>query len=541
MSNELKELVLLLQEKCVIPFIGSGFSKTCGLPAWSELVNFLLDRFRIDRGEFEDKLDLLRIAEYIKIYNDGEIGPIRSEIERLFNQDSIDISRSEPHIHLVSLGAPIIYTTNFDNLIEKTFKYLKQPYAKVVTTKDIINIRGNNSTQIVKFHGSFEHEKTLVLTESDYFRRLEFESPMDIKLRADVLGKSILFMGYSFSDFNIRYLWFKLRKMMNEGMNNLDIPKSYILLTETDKVMDALFKKIGIIPIHLSDFQGQNSTERLIYFLETIVNMLHSNSNWAISTPIFATNSQINNLKYFIESGDNLSAQTNAILLSKSQFGQKQLECLISEEWIINENNMGIWFSLSEKAPSDIRKYLAEILIKLEGVYGQYCLYSILLITFLKYPSFRGFEIENEYLNINLLINGQVLHRRAEFQILFDALIWIRYSNNLKQDTTLYYLYFILLYFKDRVNEIIINPDYDAEYIDTNNIPGEYFNLTPQKVIDKIYKLAPWLPSFDFLMENSSEFDRILESLGCTLQRESDFEWNYSVEDIGIIQQLFGS
>jgi hypothetical protein len=75
-DNELKELVLLLQEKNVIPFIGSGFSKGCGLPSWNELVDFLLDRFRIERGEFEDKLDLLRIAEYIKIYNDGEIGPI---------------------------------------------------------------------------------------------------------------------------------------------------------------------------------------------------------------------------------------------------------------------------------------------------------------------------------------------------------------------------------------------------------------------------------------------------------------------------------
>lgn len=35
-------------------------------------------------------------------------------------------------------------------------------------------------------------------------------SPLDIKLRADALGKSILFIGYSLTDINIRYLLYKL-------------------------------------------------------------------------------------------------------------------------------------------------------------------------------------------------------------------------------------------------------------------------------------------------------------------------------------------
>ena len=33
--------------------------------------------------------------------------------------------------------------------------------------------------------------KTIVLDESSYFERLEFETPLDIKLRSDVLGKSV--------------------------------------------------------------------------------------------------------------------------------------------------------------------------------------------------------------------------------------------------------------------------------------------------------------------------------------------------------------
>ena len=59
-------------------------------------------------------------------------------------------------------------------------------------------------------HGTCSDDASLVLTESSYFDRLEFESAIDIKLRADTLGKSLLFVGYNLGDINIRYLLHKL-------------------------------------------------------------------------------------------------------------------------------------------------------------------------------------------------------------------------------------------------------------------------------------------------------------------------------------------
>jgi len=103
---------------------------------------------------------------------------------------------------------------------------------------------GCSEVQIVKFHGSLEVDESLVLTESDYYKRLEFVTPIDIKLRADSLGKSLLFIGYSFSNFNIRYLWFKLRRMIYE-VDPRDNPDSYILLFDPDHVTSVLLKKHG--------------------------------------------------------------------------------------------------------------------------------------------------------------------------------------------------------------------------------------------------------------------------------------------------------
>jgi SIR2-like domain len=58
----------------------------------------------------------------------------------------------------------------------------------------------------VKYHGDFDDDNSLVLAETDYFNRLAFDSPLDIKFRADALGRTILFVGYSMSHTNIRLL-----------------------------------------------------------------------------------------------------------------------------------------------------------------------------------------------------------------------------------------------------------------------------------------------------------------------------------------------
>ena len=51
----------------------------------------------------------------------------------------------------------------------------------------------------------FSDDSSIVLTESSYFERLEFNSPLDIKLRSDMLGKTILYIGYSLEIFDMMW------------------------------------------------------------------------------------------------------------------------------------------------------------------------------------------------------------------------------------------------------------------------------------------------------------------------------------------------
>lgn len=275
MSATIADLADLLQQNRLIPFLGAGFSENCNLPAASVLASQLQHHFKLtDLYLSGTEIELLHLAEYLQIVHHGSIEQVLKPIRTILNDENVDISQSTPHLLLAQLGAPIIYTTNYDRLIERTYDFLSIPYHTVVSTADIIKSVEGGEVQIVKFHGSLETADSIILTESDYYERLEFVTPIDIKLRADILGKSILFMGYSFSDFNIRYLWFKLRKMM-QGLDTNLRPDSYILLFEPDQISRVLLENMGIIPIDISCFPGNNNSEQLSAFLEEVLTHTH--------------------------------------------------------------------------------------------------------------------------------------------------------------------------------------------------------------------------------------------------------------------------
>jgi hypothetical protein len=146
------------------------------------------------------------------------------------------------------LSFPIIYTTNYDHWLEIAHRRRKVDFVKVASVGHIAQIR-EGVRQIVKFHGDFDEDDTLVLTETSYFERLGFESPLDIKLRSDSLGKAILFIGYSLSDINIRYLLYKLHKIWRDSAYASARPKSYIFLSKPNPVQEAILRNRGIEPI----------------------------------------------------------------------------------------------------------------------------------------------------------------------------------------------------------------------------------------------------------------------------------------------------
>lgn len=258
-----EELVALAADRRLIPFIGAGFSASLGLPSWESMLREV-SKTTESPVDFDAVMesthgDLLQVAEYYYLQHDRQIGPIRREIERAFSSKEPDPLVSDAHIELANLGANQIYTTNYDDILEQTQRRLGLPFTQVILPKDVA-LANPDTTQIVKYHGDLAHERTLVLTESAYYKRLDFESPMDLKFRSDLLGKSVLFMGYSFRDVNVRIIWFKLMDMMRD-IPEADRRPSYIVRFEPDAALEKLYAAVGLKTVVLAPRGGADTDE----------------------------------------------------------------------------------------------------------------------------------------------------------------------------------------------------------------------------------------------------------------------------------------
>jgi hypothetical protein len=240
----MKQLIEEYKKGKVILFVGAGVSANLKIPTWSELINKIASDLGYDPEVFKTYGDFLSLAEYYKIENGG-LGKLRSWMDREWHNTNVDITQSKIHKLIAQGNFPLIYTTNYENWIENAHEHYSVPFNKIVTVKDISEI-DSSKKEIIKFHGDFTEENSIVLDETSYFNRLEFETPLDLKLRSDVLGKSVLFIGYRLGDVNIRHIFFKLSKLWENHGNGMERPKSYMFTSKLNPIQKTVLQKWNI-------------------------------------------------------------------------------------------------------------------------------------------------------------------------------------------------------------------------------------------------------------------------------------------------------
>jgi hypothetical protein len=192
-------------------------------------------------------------------------------MDRSWHSPTIDIAKSRIHQLIVALRCPIIYTTNYDRWLELAHDAQGEPYTKIVTVGDIPSAV-DTSVQIVKFHGDFAEDDSLVLTESSYFERMSFDAPLDVRLRADLLGRNVLFIGYSLTDVNMRLLLYRVGKLWENSRYKSARPNAYLFMTRPNAVQETIFRERGIQPVVGSK---DDHTEALDEFLTALVRDAH--------------------------------------------------------------------------------------------------------------------------------------------------------------------------------------------------------------------------------------------------------------------------
>jgi hypothetical protein len=173
------------------------------------------------------------------------------------------------HQRLVELQrCNLFYTTNYDDFIERSFHLHNRPCKPIVIEAHMGNASETpNICEIVKFHGDLSNPGTMVISESHYEKRLTLSTIMDYRFRADVLNRALLFIGYSFRDWNVSYLF----RLINDQL--LQLPESgtgrraYIVVPNPSDFETQLFRarNIEVIPV-----DGANLTEDIASLLEQL-------------------------------------------------------------------------------------------------------------------------------------------------------------------------------------------------------------------------------------------------------------------------------
>jgi uncharacterized short protein YbdD (DUF466 family) len=241
-SSSYAHLVEAVAARRCILFVGAGVSMAVGLPSWRQLIEHM--RSDLDLGPDQGRVGYQTLAEYYRL-TQGSIGALRSWMDRTWSVSEERVADSPIHRRIVELDFPIVYTTNYDNNLEVAYRLHGRAFDKIVGVRDLARA-ADHLPQIIKFHGDFEDDASLVLAETDYFDRLAFEAPLDIRFRADTLGRTILFVGYSMSDMNIRLLLHKLWRMWRDTGRGQDRPPSFVFVADRDAVRDAVLEHWGI-------------------------------------------------------------------------------------------------------------------------------------------------------------------------------------------------------------------------------------------------------------------------------------------------------
>lgn len=230
----------------VCAFVGAGLSVGAGLPGWYDLISQLSQRigYKLAPAEWATSDTLIDAAQaYV---NSQGLHSLITFLRR--NLDSLGKSPTAAHMALARLPIKLVFTANYDDLLERALRDAGKRVNLVTKDSTIPYIeQGGNVVNVLKLWGDLDQPESIVLTREQY-GRFFLERPQLVKLLETQLGLStMLYLGWSHRDPHFNLVFGEMLARYGGNMK-----PGYAAMFDVDDAQRAEFKRKQIRPVELS-------------------------------------------------------------------------------------------------------------------------------------------------------------------------------------------------------------------------------------------------------------------------------------------------
>lgn len=209
MSKEIEsfinEFLKELDEGNTAIFAGAGLSVASGHVDWAGLVKDFATELNLDVSK---ETDLIALVQYHLNANANNRHQLNQKIANEFHHGK---TPNENHRILAKLPISTYWTTNYDKLIEKAL----EAENKIVDVKYVekhlsTSIHGRKAV-VYKMHGDVDHPDDAILSKDDYEKYYKTHPTFLNALAGDLVSKTFLFLGFSFTDPNLEFILSRIR------------------------------------------------------------------------------------------------------------------------------------------------------------------------------------------------------------------------------------------------------------------------------------------------------------------------------------------
>lgn len=209
---------------CIL-FIGAGIGyhmfdeKGNNAPDGKTLAKDMAKHFGVNAGDLDD---LAKISQYVEIKHG------RTEMETYIKKRLVHLQPDDNFKWLSNIRWKAIYTTNYDNCIQKAYDSNPNPlqeYLTITSNSELIQYDTRFQVPVFHLHGTlFSAEKPhIIITEKDYTKYKDRRKMMFNQLKIHIATSNILYIGYSNNDNN----WKTIISEINEEFYPGEMPYSY--------------------------------------------------------------------------------------------------------------------------------------------------------------------------------------------------------------------------------------------------------------------------------------------------------------------------